>query len=1315
MGQIAQAFERAARRVGKGLAEDFSNAYHGILKDTEHKAGQVAEHAAENEARTAADLAKAAEKDAHAPHVGEPHGGDHGGVPGPRDGGRGRGPSGRPGRGRDQVKDPHEAGRGPFTICEGGEPVDMATGRMFMNQVDVELPAAMPLEFTRSFESGYQAGTWMGPRWICPFDERLELDDEGVVHLAADRTAQAYPHPEPGDPVQSPAGTAIRELAVDVHTGRYTLTDRSEGTVREFTPFAGTPEALLTCVRDGQGGRIDLAYDQDGAPSSISHSGGYRLLATVDSGRITALRLAGAGEDGHDQLLVRYGYQDGHLVTVYDSAGRATRYVNDAAGRVVSWRDRAGTEYRYVYDESGRVVDESGPEGLLRFRFEYGDVDPATGSRTHCEIDAYGNTTRFEVNDRAQITARTDALGHTTRFERDDHDRLLSQTDPLGRTTRYAYDGAGDLVSVTGPDGRVSTLSYAGDLSVPTEIVYPGGAAWRQEFDDSGRRISLTDPAGGVTRYGWDDNGHLASSTDALGHTTRLDCDAAGLPVAVTDPTGAVIRYERDAFGRVTAETDPLGTTVRYTWDTEGRLTTRRTGAGPVETFAYDDEGNLLVYTDQLGQVSSFEYGPFSVLTARTSADGSRLAFDYDANLRLTRVTDALGRQWTYSYDAAGRLVGERDFQGRAVRYLLDGAGQTVTVTNALGQEIHYGYDQVGNTVLRDAAGRITTFAYDAAGNLVRATNPDADLVRTVDDLGNVLSESVNGRTVSCTWDALGQRLTRTTPAGHASSWAYDPAGQATALCTPLGRIDFVHDIAGRERRRTVAGRLVLESSWDERHRLLGEVLRSDVPGESRVLNERSYRYRDDGRLTAVSDSLSGPRAFDLDRLGRVTSVRAATWTESYAYDAAGNLTSADWPATERGRAAVGQRTYQDGLLTGAGRVRYEYDAVGRITVRRVTRLSRKPDTWQYTWDAEDHLVQVTTPDGACWRYRYDPFGRRIAKQRLSADGSAVEEQTDFTWDGHILAEQTTRAAYLPGPYTLTWDHNGAQPVSQSETITRAPAPGTREETDRDETDRRFFAIVTDLVGTPTELVDPATGTVAWRTTPTLWGHTTWPATSATYTPLRFPGQYYDPETHLHYNVLRYYDPETARYTSPDPLGLAPSPNPDAYVPNPHSSSDPLGLSAVDESDPSWGGRVVYKKLDRLGRARGVEALLSSDMMGGKTDPKVDPAGWVTGQGYNRAHLLGAQLGGSNKDPRNFVTMHQYANTPVMRDLEGQVRKAVDNGEIIRYRVTPVYSGRSLLPKGVTIEAYGNKGFKFQPKGSVGGTNVISICNKKRK
>ncbi|MFE1754592.1 putative T7SS-secreted protein [Streptomyces anandii] len=1027
-------------------------------------------------------------------------------------------------------------------VSKHTDPVDLATGRMFLPQTDVVLPGALPLVVERRVESGYRLGRWFGPSWSSTLDQRLHIDAEGVVHVTEDGRLIAYPHPAPGLPTL-PRHGELRPL--DREDGGYTITDPRTGQVQHFAD-RDEGVAVLEQIDDRNGNWITFEHDTEGTPLAIASSSGHRVLISTEAGRVTALHLEATGQE-----LKRYGYTDGDLTEVVNSSGLPLRFTYDEAGRVTSWTDTNDRGYMYEYDDQDRCVAEGGSAGHMSLRITYDGTDPETGLRVTTTTTAEGHSRRYLVNDAWQVVAETDPVGAVTRFRRDRRNRLLSRTDALGRTTSFRYDEAGNLLSLIRPDGREAKAEY-NELGLPVKVVNPDGTTWRQTYDERGNRTSVTDPAGLTTRFTYDEAGRPTSVTDPLGHTTTVRCDRAGLPVSVTDPLGATTTYERDAFGRPTAITDPLGAVTRLEWSVEGHLTRRTAPDGTTESWTYDGEGNRTGHTDPMGQVSRFEYTHFDLLSARTGPDGVRYEFEHDSELRLTKVTNPQGLTWTYEYDPAGRPAAETDFDDRTLRYTHDPAGRLSSRTDALGRTVTFERNELGQVVRKDTAGQVTTYAYDLTDELARATGPDGTTLTILRDRhGRVRRETVNGRELTYDYDAFGRLTGRRTPAGATTTWSYDAAGHRTGMTASGRTIDFSYDPAGRELSRRIGDTIALEHSFDA----LGRLTTQSVTGRNdRTVQHRSYTYRADGSLIGVEDRLAGSRHFDLDPAGRVTAVHAADWTERYAYDEAGNQTRASWPATHPGHEATGRRTYTGTRITRAGNVRYEHDALGRITLRQKTRLSRKPDTWRYEWDAEDRLTSVVTPDGTRWRYTYDPLGRRTAKFRLADDGETLVERVDFTWDGTTLCEQTTVSPEVPHPVTLTWDHQGLHPVAQTER--RTPAADAPQA----EIDSRFFAIVTDLVGTPTELIDES-GDLAWRTRSTLWGTTAWTANSTTYTPLRFPGQYYDPETGLHYNYFRHYDPETGRYLTPDPLGLEPAPNPAAYVHNPHTWGDPLGLA----------------------------------------------------------------------------------------------------------------------------------------------------------
>jgi RHS repeat-associated protein len=1052
---------------------------------------------------------------------------------------------------------------------KGGDPVDTVSGQMITGATDVELPGLLALVLRRTYASGYRGGRLHGPGWSSTLDQRLEVDEHSVRYFGDDAQILRYRRPEsPGGQVMPDDG-ARWPLTWDRDSGAYLIEDPTTGLVRQFGPNTTDPAIRpITALIDRNGNRVGYARDRAGMPSEVVHSGGYRVhVETLDTGegaRITALRLRAA--TGEETTLVEYGYDPrGRLTEIVDPTRLPYRYEYDDADRVTTWIDREDYRYHYVYGEDGRVVRGEGRGGFLSADFDYDLVRQVT-----TVTNGLGHTTAYHYDEHNHLTKVVDPLGNAELTEYDRYHRLLSRTDPLGATTRYTLGTDGVPVRIDRPDGTAVTVAY-NSLRLPTEIAGPDGARWRYRYDERGNLLALTDPTGAITAYHYGDDGRLLSVTDALGHTTTFATDATGLPVSVTDASGATETYTLDARGRLTSVTDPLGAVTTTEWGPADVPARRVHPDGTSEMWLHDGNGDLIALTDQAGFTTRFEVGPFHLVTARTDPDGTRHVFAHDTELRLTEVTNPQGLTWRYTYDPAGNLVGEQDFDNRAIAYAHDTAGRLARLTNGAGETIAITRDALGRIIRqRTGDGQVITFTYDRAGQLVRAESPDCDLGFTRDPVGRILTETANGRTTSSAYDRLGRRVSRTTPTGHISSWEYDSVGRPALLTTGGRRITFGHDAAGRETHRWIGGATAVTSSWDSTGRLTARQVVGVEGAEGRRVSQlrhgRSWTYRADGVPDSITDSAEATRRFELDPLGRVTVVSAATWTERYAYDATGNITFAD-DSRAAGSPVAGARSATGTLLRRAGRTHFDYDAQSRLvrTVRRT--LSGTQQVWTYRYDTRDRLTEVVNPAGEHWRYRYDALGRRTAKQRLGQDGVPVEE-TRFTWDGEVLVEQEHLLAGAAMVTATTWDHEPGSwsPVSQDRRTFYARAP-------QQVVDRQFHAIVTDLVGTPTELVT-TDGRVEWRRRAGLWGNEYRPAPGqGAECLLRFPGQYHDYETGLDYNYHRYYDPETARYTSPDPLGLDPAPNHHGYVDNPLVWLDPLGLIA----------RARYLHLDRPG------------------------------------------------------------------------------------------------------------------------------------
>jgi RHS repeat-associated protein len=962
---------------------------------------------------------------------------------------------------------------------------------------------------------------------------------------------------------------------------------------RHYRYMNPTSSALVTHIADDQGNVLQsMRYDADGRAVYSARADGVDAVSVVygdaDGDSRTVDVTNALGEVSQYRIAQFAGFE--RVVEVRGpgctacSAGDM-RYEYSERGQVRVATDKHGRTLRFEYDELGRelaryAADPDQPEVLLgRSRYEGASNRPVEISRPSI-APGQMQTYRIEYDEAGQAV-RTTESGFAPRTPLNDAEGSSPGAGfvPISRSTQYQYDASGNVVLVDGPRADVADtiqLSYDSDNRLRS-IIGPDGVPQNiLAYDDQGR----------PTRT------QVGSQTP-----TEVVYHASGKPAQIR--RGALeVRYGYDRRGNLTEVTDPLGRTSQVRYDNADRATAIEMGAGRQTELDYDLDSRVVEkrILDHQGQV----------------LDQAR--YLYDAQRRLTAISNDEDTLAELTDEPAGVTVAA----GGQVARILGGFSPVDPEALDDGQVTAQSIAQVSQAMrsFRDARGNVTEYLTDDFGRIVAINSPESG--RTLyhhDPAGNVVAYAMPGKD-GAGWQITqrrydgANRLLSSTQGTSVTRFRYDPETARLALAEHDAAIErFEHDAEGRlvahhrqldghrfttryrynehsqlEVKELPGGDVLRYHYYDSDHSagrtlravtqetlfgfgqetLIGEVDDRNVDGETslRFGNGMAVRrvYDRQGRITRIETSAGLALQYSYDRNGNIAQTLRRAGTQSdeqyVAYDGFGrvaqilaSVTSDNTPLqASRGftfdhsgnrlsapaaQSAVGVAS-DSNRLTHFNGAPVLYDERGNT----LERTGRK-GTLRYEYNDSNRPVALRIDDALVATYAYNAFGERIRKTRY-ADGEIVEVRY-FLYDGHQLAAEADGRGKVLRQYVY---HEQA-PVAML-------ADGER------------YFVHGDALGTP-QMVTDADGRVRWRARYDTFGAARVEQADIEFK-LRFPGQYEDAESGTHYNYYRDYDPETGRYLTPDPIGLAGGTNVYAYANgNPLRYADPLGLDTADD------------------------------------------------------------------------------------------------------------------------------------------------------
>jgi len=857
-------------------------------------------------------------------------------------------------------------------------------------------------------------------------------------------------------------------------------------------------------------------------------------------------------------------------------------------------------------------------------RYEYGaNATGRTSSVSYIDGTSLHETRSSQSDLAGRIVSSTLGI-NTTIQEYNTIGQMVKTTDADGVITLYEYNSEGEqVISIKDLNGNgikdlaidnitLSNYSYATRdgftvLRSTSSLIKPGDStftelsrsessidsthSWSTKFPNSANELTSSR----VISY--TGNGNIVTRINASNGTYRIQTVTAGLGAklesfASDDSLISSIAYSYDIFNRPVTQTHSRtgAVTTIYQSDVSDTVVSTIDSGNRSTTVSYDLRGRQLSVDAPdtldkdggvLSNITNTNYLDNGKVGEHIGALTYRKTYTYDYALRMNTLTtyqlegtNATGQTTTWNYDTTyGRLINKRDADNKGCDYTYTLAGRLKTKTLARGIVTTYAYDTAGRNTLTshsDATLSVLT-KYD---RLSRPTKVDQGVDTNLHEYTYntttlaLLSEKITYgantstpfvRTINHTQDSIfrssGYTLNNGAIVEQTNNYGYDIAGRLRSVNNH--QYDYLANSGGIIETITSPAHKVTNTYEANRNGLLSK---QNTKLDTIAIAGHQYTLNNRGQRTSVTRNGLAYATPDVDTIGydstgqvvKIDNATNSAFNRNYGFDAIGNRLSDDINAY----AVTTTNEIQSILKNADNSVKnITHDDDGNMLTGTLPEDSTGATL---VWDAYNRLTQITKSNGDITKYAYDYQSRRISKTTAGVT-------TSYIYNGwNPIAKYTKLATtnwQLATLYTWGQDINGGIQSAGGVGGLLAVTKGVTE----------YYPLY-DGNGNITDYID-STGVVVAHYQYDVFGNTI-VKTGAKSDDFahRFSTKQRDTETGLYYYGYRYYDPQTGRWPSRDPIEERGGINLYAFVGNNSISYwDLLGLANI-----SFSGDLSY-------------------------------------------------------------------------------------------------------------------------------------------